>query len=164
MIGASIITILIIVLVGVIINGFEDYNKRRQRDVVSFKEFLELTSLPIATFKQGDKDLNFVLDTGANYSILNKKEEKNVILKEASGGSMVLGIGGELTMTEVKEMEFSHNKDVFIEEFQIMDISKTVENYKRKKGVIIHGILGNSFMQTYKYVLDFDKMIMYHKK
>ena len=34
---------------------------------------------------------------------------------------------------------------------------------KNETGVTLHGLIGNSFMQKYKYVLDFDEMVAYSK-
>ena len=39
-----------------------------------------------------------------------------------------------------------------------------VSAIKNATGVTIHGVIGNKFMQKYKYILDFDKMIAYSKK
>ena len=54
------------------------------RDYMSFRESLDLADLPIVTFKQGDVKLNLILDTGANYSIIDKEVEKS-ITTEATG-------------------------------------------------------------------------------
>ena len=44
----------------------KSYNK------ISFKETLDLTDLPIVTFEQNGNKINFLLDTGANRSVINK--------------------------------------------------------------------------------------------
>ena len=45
---------------------------------MSFREALDLVGLPIVTFYQGDKKLNFLLDTGANLSVINKAALESV--------------------------------------------------------------------------------------
>lgn len=155
--------VLMVVVIALIINGIEDYHKGKKKGIASFKDYLELTDLPIITFKQGKRKLNFILDSGANYSVINKKVEEELKSEETSKQSVVLGIHGEVTRTNIKTISFSHGKDVFIEDFQVMDISKTVDKYEKHKGVTIHGVLGNAFMQAYKYVIDFDEKIAYRK-
>ena len=34
-------------------------------DAMSFKQGMDLTGIPVCTFNQGDKKLNFILDTGS---------------------------------------------------------------------------------------------------
>lgn len=133
------------------------------RDYMSFRESLDLADLPIVTFKQGDVKLNLILDTGANYSIIDKEVEKSITTETTEEYSKVIGIEGTLTFTEFKTIRFTYKDKEYEDKFQIMDLSATIRMYKNKKGVTIHGLLGNGFMQKYKYVLDFKKMVAYSK-
>ena len=42
-------------------------------------------------------------------------------------------------------------------------MSEAFKKIKDGNGATIHGLIGNSFMQKYKYVLDFDEMVAYSK-
>ena len=50
------------------------------------------------------------------------------------------------------------------EDFQVIDLSKAFGVIKSESGVNLHGILGNSFFQKYKYVINFDELIVYSLK
>ena len=63
--------ILAVIILSIIINGVEDYCKQRKRVNMSFKEAMDLVELPVVTFYNGDKKLNFLLDTGSNISQIN---------------------------------------------------------------------------------------------
>ena len=43
----------------------------KSKDVMSFKQSMELCDMPIVTFYIGDRKLNFVLDTGCIQSMLD---------------------------------------------------------------------------------------------
>lgn len=154
-----IIVILVIILAYL---AYVEYFK--PRDFMSFRESLDLVDLPIVTFKQDDKKLNFILDTGASKSIINKDAEKTIVSEDTGKNSKIIGIEGSINHTSLKNIRFTYKDKDFIEEFQVMDLSRTVNAYKIKKGVTIHGLIGNGFMQKYKYVLDFKKMIAYTRR
>lgn len=42
-------------------------------DRMSFRETMDLTGLPIVTFRQGENKINFILDTGAAASLVDKR-------------------------------------------------------------------------------------------
>lgn len=136
---------------------------RRPRNLISFRETLDVADLPIVTFKQGEIKLNFVLDTGANYSLIDKSIEETLKVEDAKGNSTIVGLGGNLRAS-MKVIKFQYKNREFTETFQVLDMTSTIKSIKEKKGATIHGILGNAFMQKYKYVLDFKEMIAYSRK
>ena len=70
MIFKIIFIILTAIFIGLVITFFEDI-KKSNRKKISFKEAIDLTELPVVTFISKGRKLNFLLDTGANNSILN---------------------------------------------------------------------------------------------
>ena len=78
-----------LVLVGIfILEYYHLYkNKRRDQTKISFKEGLDLTELPIVTFKQGDKKLHFLLDTGSNISYINSEVIKDLEVEDLNASS-----------------------------------------------------------------------------
>ena len=141
---------------------YKEFSK--PKDFMSFRESLDLADLPIVTFKQGENKLNFILDTGANKSVINKEDALTLKAEDLDTASKVIGIDGHVSHAPIKNIKFNYKNKQFEEEFQVLDISKTVKAYRTKKGVTIHGLIGNNFMQKYKYVLDFKEMIAYSKK
>ena len=49
---------------------------KKKESEMSFGEALDLTGLPIVTFTQGEHKLNFLLDSGANKSVINSDHLK----------------------------------------------------------------------------------------
>ena len=65
-IGISIIVLLAIMGAYILYAAYA-----KSKDVMSFKQSMELCDLPIVTFYIGDRKLNFVLDTGCVQSMLD---------------------------------------------------------------------------------------------
>ena len=108
--------------------------------------------------------MNFLFDTGANISVINKSILNSLSYKETDRISKISGIGGGLSDIPIVDIEFKYKDNTFTDGFQVVDMSNTFSAIKKSTGVTIHGMIGNAFMQKYKYVLDFDEMIAYSKK
>ena len=67
-IGIKIIWTFLAVLAGILIVNIVNANKRRLS--MSFRESLDLTDLPIITFRQGKEKINLILDTGSSKSVI----------------------------------------------------------------------------------------------
>lgn len=138
--------------------------KYKNKEFISFRESLALAELPVITFYQGQTKINLILDTGANKSIINKKCIKNLKYEKTERVACITGISGGIEDNPIINMPFCYKDVEYNDFFQVTDISNTINTIKQTTGVTIHGILGNDFMQKYKYVLDFDKMVAYSKK
>lgn len=155
-----IIVIIAVVACAFLINKLEE----KVSNTMSFREALALAELPVVTFYQGDKKLNLLLDTGANISIIDKEVASTINTKETSRVSNITGIGGSVKGVAIVDIILQYKNNTFEDGFQVTDMSSTFSAIKNATGVTIHGIIGNKFMQKYKYILDFDKMIAYSKK
>lgn len=141
------------------------YGKFKRREFMSFREAIGLADLPIVTFYQGDKKLNFLLDTGANLSVINSKVINNIDVTISEVISSTMGIeGNKINNITNVDIVFTYKNKEFLDTFQVIDMEEVFNQIKRECGVTIHGIIGNKFMQRYKYILDFDDMIAYSKK
>lgn len=140
------------------------YYRRENKDYMSFRESLALSDLPVITFFQNGIKLNFLFDTGANISVINKSMLNSLSYKETDRISKISGIGGGLSDIPIVDIEFTYKDNTFTDGFQVVDMNNTFSAIKKSTGVTIHGMIGNAFMQKYKYVLDFDEMIAYSKK
>ena len=132
--------------------------------VMSFREAMDLTELPIVTFYIGDKKLNFLLDTGANTSIIDSTSLEEVSYEKTNYCRSVTGMEGNSIETPVVVINLSYRDKVYTEEFQSVDMSAAFGAIKQESGVIVNGILGNAFFTKYRYVLDFKDLIAYSKK
>lgn len=158
--------ILAVIILSIIINGVEDYCKQSKGVNMSFKEAMDLVELPVVTFYNGDKKLNFLLDTGSNISQINSSILPLLDYKEIEGKDMnVVGIeGNKAVNTGFCEMTITYKGQEFIGDFCIHDLDDAFAIVKEESGVQIHGILGSLFFQKYKYVFDFESLIAYSKK
>ena len=159
-----IIILVTIIFIAYIVNKIEA-TKKEINSRMSFKESLDLTELPIVTFYQGDKKLNFMLDSGSNLSIIDINAVNNLKLEyvKLNKVNSILGINGETRDAGFVNMKFYYKHLKFDYDFQYLDLSNVVNSLKQD-GVTIHGILGNQFFTKYKYVLDFNDLIAYSKK
>ena len=148
------------VILAKIVNALFDKKKYE----MSFGEALDLTGLPIVTFTQGEHKLNFLLDSGANKSVINSDHLK--ALRHAPTGEKcaVFGMEGNSVETYFTTIPFTYKNRSYTEEFQVVDLNSAINQVKTESGVNFIGIIGNSFLQKYKYVLDFDENKAYSKK
>ena len=136
-------------------------NKRKEKTKISFKEGLDLTELPIVTFKQGDKKLHFLLDTGSNISYINLDAMKDLEVEDLNAASSTVGVGGDDIETRHYNIKIGYKDQEFVEEFGALDLSGAFTSIEAESGIKLHGILGNKFFEKYKYILDFRELIAY---
>ena len=136
-------------------------NKRKEQTKISFKEGLDLTELPIVTFKQGDKKLHFLLDTGSNISYINSEVVKDLEVEDLNASSNTVGVGGEDMETKHYNIKIGYKDQEFVEEFGALDLSGAFASIEAESGIKLHGIIGNRFFEKYKYILDFRELIAY---
>lgn len=158
-----VIVILFLVTISIIYYIVRETNNKID-SYMSFRESMDLTELPVVTFYQGDKKINFLLDTGSNNSLINAYCGLNINFEGIENETEIYGINGETIKAKGAEIEFSYKNFIFKYQFQICDLTKTFESIKKETGVTIHGILGNQFFKQYSYILDFEKLVAYSKK
>lgn len=161
MILKIIVVLIIVVVVAIIINGIQDYNKKKIK--MSFKESMDLTELPVVTFYNGRNKLNFLLDTGSNMCVINSRIVEPLNYTKLNGVGSIHGIDGNSINVEYISLDFAHNNKAYKSTFQVVDMQEAFDKVKQESGVTIHGILGSKFFEEYKYVLDFKELIAYSK-
>ena len=162
MILKIVLVLIIVTFIAVLINGVEDYNSHNRDNKLSFKGSIDSLTIPIVTLFNNGKAFNFVVDTGANYSVINAEYLKLFDAKIIKGiTGKVYGIDGNQQDVYYARIQLSQYTDNFVEEFQIFDIQSMCDNLKEENGVEIVGILGSSFFQRYKFIIDFNELNMY---
>lgn len=156
--------ILIVLLCTIIIAKLVNCFFSRKNSEMSFGEALDLTGLPIVTFTQGEHKLNFLLDSGANKSVINSDHLKALRHTPTGEKCAVFGMEGNSVETYFTTILFTYKNRSYTEEFQVVDLNSAINQVKAESGVNFIGIIGNSFLQKYKYVLDFDENKAYTKK
>ena len=161
MIFEVIIILVIVVITAIIINGVQDYDRKKVE--MSFKESMNLTELPIVTFYNGSTKLNFLLDTGANLCVINSRIIDSLNYKKLDEKGSVFGMEGNSVDIDYISMDFTYNSKSYSSSFQVVDMQEAFGRIKQESGVTVHGILGSKFFEEYKYVLDFKELIAYTK-
>lgn len=156
-----IVILSIVVIAAIIINGVQNYNRKKVR--MSFRESMNLTELPVVTFYNGTNKLNFLLDTGSNMCVINSKNVESLSYTKLSERGSIHGMEGNAIDVECISMDFTHNGKPYTSTFQVVDMQEAFDRVKQESGVTIHGILGSKFFEEYKYVLDFKELIAYTK-
>ena len=157
----EIIGVVILVLVVAFITNTIDDMRKRNNSKISFKEAMDLVELPVVTFYNGDKKLNFLLDTGSNVSYINSSIIPLLDHEKTDKEMNTIGIEGNKVSNQFCKMSVTYKNQVFEEEFSIADLDEAFSVVKQESGVQIHGILGSKFFERYKYVLDFKELIAY---
>lgn len=160
MVVIIIICVIILIITAAIITGILAGIKKKNSEI-SFREAMDLAELPVITFYNGDRKINFLLDTGSNISYLNKSIVSSLVVESTGEESNIIGIEGNKVNCKICKMIIKRKNQEFEEEFSIADLDKAFRIVKEESGVQIHGILGSRFFEKYKYVLDFKDYIAY---
>ena len=128
--------------------------------IVSLNSILSKLGLPLLIVKPQAKNLCFLLDTGSNINVLDKKVAEFFQLSSGTVQRQQFGIDGTLQITDVVEMTFSLEEREYKAAFSVMDLSSAFGKVEEESGIQIHGLLGCSFMEQQKWVLDFEKLCL----
>lgn len=156
--------ICVTLFVALFVTFFEDL-KRSNRKKISFKEALDLTELPVVTFVGKGRKLNFLIDTGANNSILNESVVNKMKLEcEEFEGVETNTAGGNINLNKVTNLTIKFDdKREYDECFLVSNMDEAFNSVKEETGVMIHGILGSNFFAKHKYIIDYDSLALYVK-
>lgn len=158
----KIVFVLLLVGIAAIVAHFVDSaRKKTSYDSMSFRETMDLCELPIVTFMNNGKKLNFLLDTGASKSVIHSEALDGLTYKSLNKSGDIYGIDGKRQDASFISMSIRYKGKDYSEEFQSIDMSIPFSNLKSDFGVNLHGILSSTFFQKYKYVLNFDELVAY---
>ena len=139
---------------------------KKEKTKISFKESLDLVELPVITFMNNNRKLNLLIDSGSDISYLCKKviSEFNLILEEEVGLNIMTGIKSMDSVCNKVKLNLSFKDNNFEEEFIILpELDQQFDTIKKENGVKIDGVLGNSFLSKYKYIIDYKDLSVYMK-
>lgn len=134
---------------------------------LSFKDTLSDAEIPIVTLKNGEKEFNFILDTGSNISHIDSTivDSLSDIEKIGSNNITITTANGLIESgNSWIRVPLNYKKQSFIEDFMLLDLHDTFEVLKEDVGIQLHGILGGTFLRKYRYVLDYNDLVAYTKK
>lgn len=141
-------------------------NKNISLLAVSFRQGFIPPKLPIVTFKQGDKDITFLIDSGSNQNVINKEAlsliDHEVI--ETKDKFTLSGLNATPTEVSLCSIKFTNDGKEYEQVFLVTDLSGPMKGIKDDHGLIVYGMLGSPFLEEYKVILDYDQMIAYSKQ
>lgn len=149
MIG-TIIVFILIPIVALFINAVEEYNKG-----IPFDESYKDVGIPVITLTNNGKQFNFLVDTGANYCIINEPHLKEFEYKELKGEGTIFGMEGNVQKTNFVQASLYYEKDEFVASFQVLDISGALDRINKQHGITVHGILGSEFLEENRSKINF---------
>lgn len=158
MIG-TIIVFILIPIVACAINAIEDANKSIPFDA-SFSD----SGLPVITLTNDGKDFNFLIDTGANYCVLNAACLDNIKHEKLSGSGTMFGMEGNIQEVEYAKVNLEHGKTNFEVVFQVVNLEGAFGRVYNSYNIVLHGVLGTQFLEANKGRIDFiDHMLCYER-
>ena len=121
-------------------------------------------NLPIATFYQGDIELNFIIDTGSDDNIISS----DALLKlkhEILDSEKPLATAKGMDTVKTCRLTFQDGSETFTSNFLISDhLKESFDKIHEWNVVRIHGMIGSKFLREHNIVLDFSNMKAYNKK
>lgn len=133
---------------------------------VSFKQGFVSPNIPIVTFYQGNKQLNFILDTGSDENMIDKSALKDIkhqmIELPEEEKRFVNGVGGGQE-TEMCSISFGSEEDKYTENFLVADLNAPFNSISQQHCIMLHGMLGSNFLRKNNMTLDFKNLAAYSK-
>ena len=133
-------------------------------DITEFKTKISKTGLIYVPFTCNGKELNFLLDTGSTISYIDTQTAIELGCKFQNCNESVTGLGGNQEITEYCEVRLETPTTVTEIELPLTDFKHAFSQIEEESGIEIHGLLGNNFLQASKYVIDYDKMMVFKPK
>lgn len=117
-----------------------------------FKKEFDKVGLIISEFEIDKVKYNFLIDTGATKSCIDKSAAKNIhkVINQACG------VDGKYHDVETTNVELKINNKKYFEIFNVMDLKLLINNIKEDSGVDVIGIIGNDFLSKFKFNIDFE--------
>lgn len=149
MIG-TIIVFALIPIVALIVNAIEDANTS-----ISFDDVYGESGLPIVSLTNNRKRFNFLIDTGANLSLLNVSHLEDFKYIEIPGEGTVMGMEGNKQTVNYVMVKLNHGKNSFLTNFQVVNLDAAFGNIQDEYGILVHGVLGTEFLESNKGRINF---------
>ena len=129
----------------------------------SFSKGFTSPNVPIATFYQGDKELNFIIDTGSDDNVINREALKDLKYEKLDHAGTLAGVGGVFEV-EACSISFQHEGENFTAKFLISDhLQAAFDDIRKAHAIPLHGMLGSRFLMSNNIVLDFNNLMAYNK-
>jgi hypothetical protein len=139
--------------------------KNKSLLALSFSKGFTSPNIPIITISQGNRELNFILDTGSDRNIIDSNILPLLEHTQHKGGESIAltGVGGTKKV-QICSITFQIKEESYTADFLVSDMKDAFSAVKEASAVHLHGILGSEFLRSNKIVLDFSSMVAYNDK
>ena len=128
--------------------------------LTDLNELKEGAKYPLLTCKNNDSEFTFLIDTGADVSIINKGSLSQISHTEGEGKVHIM-TGSTSVVASNCNIKLSTKHFSSTEEFRVLDIGSQCFTLSTMAGTIIHGVLGMSFLIKNNLILDFKNNKIY---
>ena len=129
----------------------------------SFSKGFVSPNIPIATFYQDGKELNFIIDTGSDDNVISKEALEGIKYEKLEHQGTLAGVGGVYDV-EACKISFQHDNETFTTTFLISPtLKEAFENIREAHAIHLHGMIGSKFLISNNIVLDFNKLEAHSK-
>ena len=131
---------------------------------LSFSKGFTCPNIPIVTFTQGDKELNFILDTGSDDNVINRSALDYIDHEMIEHDGTLAGVGGVFKV-EACNIPFQYEGENFVAKFLIADhLQQAFDDIRKAHAIPLHGLIGSKFLYNNNIVLDFNNLTAYNNK
>lgn len=138
-------------------------NTDQEYNILSFKKGFISPNIPIVTLYQGDKEFNFIIDTGSDENIINQSSLKDMAFTPLDDTHSLSGLGGSQTISSCQITMTFQNRE-FTSKYLMANLEPQFQALKESHGIPVHGMIGSKHLHKYGFVLDFEQLIAYNKK
>lgn len=131
-----------------------------KRQSLDFSNSMTINNMPIITLNYKDRELNFLIDSGSNISLINSLSLKRMVVETNLSMISIGGIGGAIEKAIHLKLVLHKNKTLYECEFYTSNMENTFKQVG-ESGVHIDGIIGNDFLLKNKIIIDYDKQLAY---
>lgn len=149
-------------------NGIVKSTVKNGVEIIQFsQDHMKKGGLPVIPLKFNGLTYNFLIDSGANINVLDRRvfeevnKDKTISLRE--GTTITTGGGVSEEVGQKADITFKYKNRKFEEIFDILDVSVAFDNIQLVDGVTLHGILGTHFFNKHRWILDFENMVVWIK-
>ena len=125
----------------------------------------ELIIIPVKQINEEtreQKTFNFLIDSGASVSMIDKKELQKMQYAPIKGSTTAYGIDGQVHDTDAVITCFKLGDYYKCQRFQVFDISSAFQRVERELNIHLSGIFGTDFLIANKIILDYEKLKLYY--
>jgi hypothetical protein len=117
------------------------------------------SGLPLIVVEIKNQNLCFLLDTGSNKNLIDKRVSEFFRNEFVSvGEGKTIGIEGNHQENKIIKLDFKISNNQHTGRFYVSELNNTFAIIEQESDIQIHGILGNEFLIENEWILDFKNL------